>query len=480
MNKTNINYRNNLLLFFIAFFLFTLSSPPLFLDPDVAWHIAAGDYITKSKSIPFYDPWSYVGLEQQWYNISWLWDILCSFLNQLVGFHGLSIVLTVFLSLICTYCYQSLVSRKYPISHDAIMISLALTSLLFIEIGCLRPQLISCIMITFFMNKLYNFYYLNDEKALNKLPFATLIWTNSHGGFLILYALLGVFMAIAVYEKNKVAIKKIIKISITCSLTTLINPTSYKIYIGSLRTLNSVVIDYINEWRPFFFGQSYSFSMLFLVLIMAGCAFHTHYTELRIKNSDWLIGLAFLIASLLSVRNFSNLAISGMPFIAGIVDRSLPTSKFTVKLKNAHKTLISILLIIVSVSIHAFLVITKDDKKIGLNRVPVELIQYTANNYPGSKIINNYNLGGYIILFGNGKIKHFIDGRAGTAFNERILNEFIDIINRKISVLEIAVKHNVDGVIIHKMVFKQESEIQKKNWNIVYNSKKYYLLIKNK
>ncbi|MDJ1406836.1 MAG: hypothetical protein MRQ13_00270 [Candidatus Midichloria sp.] len=197
--------------------------------------------------------------------------------------------------------------------------------------------------------------------------------------------------------------------------------------------------------------------MLFLVLIMAGYAFHTRYTELMIKNSDWLIGLAFLIASLLSVRNFSNLAISGMPFIAGIVDRSLPTSKFTVKLKNVHKTLISILLIIVSVSIHAFLVITKDDKKIGLNRVPVELIQYTANNYPSSKIINNYNLGGYIILFGNGKIKHFIDGRAGTAFNERILNEFIDI-----SVLETAIKHNVDGVFVHKMVFKQESEIQKK------------------
>ncbi|MDJ1406837.1 MAG: hypothetical protein MRQ13_00275 [Candidatus Midichloria sp.] len=61
------------------------------------------------------------------------------------------------------------------------------------------------------MNKLYNFYYLNDEKALNKLPFATLIWTNSHGGFLILYALLGVFMPIAVYEKNKVAIKKLLK-----------------------------------------------------------------------------------------------------------------------------------------------------------------------------------------------------------------------------------------------------------------------------
>lgn len=35
------------------------------------------------------------------------------------------------------------------------------------------------------------------------------------------------------------------------------------------------------------------------------------------------------------------------------------------------------------------------------------------------------------------------------------------MINRKVSLLEIAIKHNIDSIIIHEMLFKQERESQK-------------------
>ena len=202
MRNVKVTHYNDFLLFSIAFFSFIIAAPPIFLDPDVAWHIAAGDYIIKQRSIPLYDPWSYVGLEQQWYNLSWLWDVMCALLNKFIGFNGLSVILAIFLSSICTYCYKSLISRNYNLSHDAIMISTALSSILFIELGCLKPQLLSCLMITFFINKLYHFYYLADNRSLNFLPVATLIWANSHGGFIILFALILVFIGIAIYDKK--------------------------------------------------------------------------------------------------------------------------------------------------------------------------------------------------------------------------------------------------------------------------------------
>ena len=479
MSNKIARYHNSLLLFSIAFFSFTIAAPPIFLDPDVAWHIAAGDYIIKQHGIPFYDPWSYAGLGQQWYNLSWLWDILCSLLNKLVGFHGLSVILAIFLSLICTYCYQSLVSRGYDLSHDAIMVSIALSSMLFIDLGCLRPQLLSCVMITFFINKLYNFFYFLDDKSLNFLPIVTLIWANSHGGFIILFALIIIFIGITIYEKKFFLLKKLIWIFIICFVCTLINPIGYKIYIGCLRTLNSTIINYINEWRPFIFGQSYSFNMLFLFVLISGCTFYNHYTELKIKNSDWIIGLTFLIASFFSIRNFSNFATSGVPFITGIVDRSLPISNFNIRLKNFAKIIVSIIFIALAIAINSFFIITKSDKKVGINRIPIDLITYVAANYQNYNIINDYNIGGYIILFGEGKVKHFIDGRAGTVFNEYILNQYIDVINRKISLLELADKHEVSGVIIHENSLNQEKEIERKKWRVVYSAQNYKLLVKN-
>ena len=219
--------------------------------------------------------------------------------------------------------------------------------------------------------------------------------------------------------------------------------------------------------------------MLFLVLLVSGCALYNHYTELKIKNSDWVIGLAFLIASLLSVRNFSNLATSGSPFIAGIVDRSLPAPRFHIRIKNFYKVIISITLIALSIAINTFFIITKNDRKIGINKIPVDLIKHVAANYQGYHIMNDYNIGGYVILFGDGKIKHFIDGRAGTVFTEDILNQYLDVINKKIGLLELADKQQLNGVIIHDNILNQEREVERKKWRIVYSSQNYKFLLRN-
>src|ERR1700691_3273497 len=56
---------------------------------DLGWHLAAGDLIREQRSIPFHDPWSFTAGNRQWFNLSWLWDVIASALFQYAGFGGL-------------------------------------------------------------------------------------------------------------------------------------------------------------------------------------------------------------------------------------------------------------------------------------------------------------------------------------------------------------------------------------------------------
>ena len=58
---------------------------------DLGWHLAAGDLIRDRGSIPFHDPWSFTAGDKQWFNLSWLWDVVASVILQYAGFGGLTL-----------------------------------------------------------------------------------------------------------------------------------------------------------------------------------------------------------------------------------------------------------------------------------------------------------------------------------------------------------------------------------------------------
>ena len=65
---------------------FYLSNASLLLGHyDLGWHLAAGDLIRAHAAIPFQDPWSFTLGDKQWFNLSWLWDVIASRLMQSTG-----------------------------------------------------------------------------------------------------------------------------------------------------------------------------------------------------------------------------------------------------------------------------------------------------------------------------------------------------------------------------------------------------------
>src|SRR6201981_2656652 len=85
--------RSGIYIFLISFAcVYYLSNAPLLLGHwDLGWHLAAGDLIRDRGDIPFQDPWSFTLGNKQWYNLSWLWDVIASVIFQHAGFAGLTV-----------------------------------------------------------------------------------------------------------------------------------------------------------------------------------------------------------------------------------------------------------------------------------------------------------------------------------------------------------------------------------------------------
>ena len=76
-----------LISFASAYYL--INAPLLLSHWDLGWHLAAGDLIRDQGSIPFQDPWSFTSGGRQWFNLSWLWDVIASVIFQYTKFSGL-------------------------------------------------------------------------------------------------------------------------------------------------------------------------------------------------------------------------------------------------------------------------------------------------------------------------------------------------------------------------------------------------------
>ena len=200
--------------------------------------------------------------------------------------------------------------------------------------------------------------------------------------------------------------------------------------MGVWRTLHSVITKYITEWQPFVFGGVMGASMWVLVFIYA--------SNLRTSNAplaDKILALICLFAMFFSVRNIGLLAVLGAPYLTANMPQDDPNDKHTKKLAAwaENKRLSPIFAVFIPLILLAgyFLlpILGKDFYMEDPKKSPFPAIKYVQEHYAGKNMLNDYNLGGRIIYETNGKFPIFIDGRAGSAYSEKILADYLAFMN---------------------------------------------------
>lgn len=465
------------LVFLLTYICLYFGAMPLFADPDVSWHLATGNLILREGKLPETDTWSFASAGQHWYIISWLWDVVIELIHRGFGLGGVFVFAMVALSALASLVAHSLLRRRH-IGNDALFFTLLLVGISLIEFASPRPHIIGyfCIVLTHMI--LHNSRVDVQSRALYFLPALMIAWVNMHGSFLAGFTLIGAYGLEALVNRRWIWFRNLFVIGVLCLAATFANPYGTDVYAGVLRTLNSVMTQYIIEWRPFELGASVSLSVVFLLFLCTG-----PLREARVPLADKILSLIWLIAMLFSMRNAMIFLLVSAPTLA------ISLQSFCEQSNAARPARVDILQLlsdakirwkmalaaVIAVALSVFLQpMLKGESLLTAKNDIGPAVSWLKEHATGKRILNDYDYGGRIAYETRGAVSLYVDGRAGTAYPEATLQEYIGFFKQTEGWEKIITKYRIDVILVNnESLFAQAYGAGKyrQKWKEVYRDK---------
>ncbi len=420
---------------FVLFFLllvFGLANAPVFYDPDTAWHLASGDAIRLSHAVPRHDSWSFTAGTDNWYNLSWLFDLGLAQLFHYGSFSAVYAITILIFALSLTLMARHAVRRgASPIIVLLLLLPIApniYTSIL------ARPNLCSILLTVIFYLILHDYSRNGRFCRLLLLPGLMAFWVNLHGGFLLAFPLIGCFLAGAVLERNRTHSTAYTAILALCLLATLINPYGFAVYYGAYRTVAAAFSHVLMEWKPVEIGHNLPMTLVLLLMLCIG-----DFSDRKIPFADRALAVFILLLALSSLRHCAVAALLLMPYLALRATSLAYGSRIGKRIRNIDtaimadmgKTDIRMLALAMVLAAGALIALPWPRDAIlaepaGFRKAhfPVKEAAFIADYYPGLRFLNSYNIGGYLDYIWQGKVKVFVDGRANSLYSDDVLNDY--------------------------------------------------------
>jgi hypothetical protein len=420
--------RSGIYIFLISFScVYYLVNAPLLLGHyDLGWHLAAGDLIRDRGSIPFQDPWSFTSGGRQWFNLSWLWDVISSVIFQYTNFSGLILFTVVCGAVLVGYLTSICISSGA--SAIAVCISVLSASLLYPAFATYPNIYLAAspnISTMFFSVIFYGECLKRTRWFL--LPAIMILWANLHGGFLIGLFIIGVFCGVALLRRDWANFNIYIFAGAGCFIATFINPLGWHIYEGLTTVLGHFSQAYITEWWPYYRNITVPGSIPGIVYILIFVALELRYRgfcPVEPRLLSWL----FLFLGLYQYRYMSFFFIFSTVPLALHLDRLLP------KKPDNFRVARSLLAAGIIAACALPLVYMQIEPALG----PPEMLSeqdvlYLQTHFPHARLLNHWNYGGILIFHNRGAIPVFVDGRAATAYPDALLRDYFKLGQLEIS-----------------------------------------------
>lgn len=280
----------------------------LLADADVGWHIRTGEWIIDHHAVPHRDLYSFSKPEAAWYAWEWGSDVIFGSLHRVAGLKGVVLLAGVLISLFAWTLLRRMVGQGVHLLW-AMVISLAGVGAASIHFLA-RPHMFTLLFLSIAVWMIDIDRKQSSPRSARRLWLLvplTLVWTNLHGGFLALIAVLGltaVGIAVEVVWMGRGDFRhaaRYLALAAACSAVSLINPYGYRLHTHVAEYLRSDWIrNTIQEFQsPVFRNENIlQFEALMLIgLIAAGLLFRRR----RIVEGLWIVYFAHM--SLGSVRH---------------------------------------------------------------------------------------------------------------------------------------------------------------------------------
>jgi hypothetical protein len=248
---------------------FTNLSERLLGDAGIGWHIRTGQLILATHALPHVDPFSSSMAGHTWYAWEWLFDLIVGWLDSIAGLNGVVLLAALVIATTFAWTFRLLLSRGTNIFVGLALVLLAAAAAAIHFLA--RPHVLTWLLTVLWFWILESSFGLRRAASrktwqLWLLPPLMVLWVNLHGGFLIGFALLGIYWICAawqwfrlpserfadVLQKIRAArnVRTLTFIAVLSLLATFVNPYGWNLHLHVYRYLtNRFLMDHIDEFQ---------------------------------------------------------------------------------------------------------------------------------------------------------------------------------------------------------------------------------------
>jgi hypothetical protein len=294
----------------------------LLRDGGTGWHIRNGQLILRTHSITRVDPFSATMGRQPWYAWEWLYDVLIAAIHHVFGLNGVVFYTAAVMAVTFVLVFYLAMRRggSLPITFFLLVLSLGASAVHFLA----RPHILSWLFTVIWFEVLDSAASGDTENyhRLFWLPALMLLWVNLHGGFLLGFVLLGVYLVgggiqyfTCPEQREGIGswLKRLGLVSALSLLASFVNPYGYKLHLHIYQYLSDrFLMDHVSEFlSPDFHGVAQQcFALLLLVTIAALASARRKPEPARL--------LVILLAAYSGLYASRNLPVSSMLLVLAI------------------------------------------------------------------------------------------------------------------------------------------------------------------
>lgn len=464
----------------------------LLADADVGWHIRTGETVLDTGRVPYVDPYSFSKPGATWFAWEWLSDVVYGGLHRMAGLKGVVLAAALMLSLFATTLVRRMVWRD---THLFIAMVVAL-----LGVGCstihflARPHVFTLLLLSVAV-----WMIEADRRAPSRriwwLVPMTAVWTNLHGGFLALIAVLGlttVGTAVEVWLGSGRTIRDAMrwgKLTAACALATLVNPYGWNLHVHVAAYLQSSWIrNMVQEFQsPSFRSESMlQFEALLLAGLLVAAAllrrrqvvealwigFWVHMALGSVRHVPVFVAVcAPVIAAELSAWWDTWTGRAKKSSFAGILNAMAADSMAGFRRTSAWPWAVALTLVWIGAPIQW-------PQDFPQQLFPIRMVAEHQDLIARSRVLTTDQWGDYLI-YRNPSQKVFVDGRSDF-YGETIGREYVDVLNGHWRWRQWMAKYDFDLALVPVSNAVAELLKQEPGWRVLADDGKQILLVRDR
>src|SRR5689334_10832688 len=305
MNADALTFRRVVPVVLLAMVFVLAVRQSVSIDPDLWWHLKAGQQIIDTGSIPHTDDYSFTKQGSEWVAHEWLSEVLMAAIYRVMGLVGLVTIFSLIIVIALWLVYRRCDGKPYAAS-TAVLLAAAASFPLF----GVRPQMLTLLLASVYIVLLERF----DRKRLWWLVPLMLLWVNLHAGWALGLALISLYIIRAVLDGEWNERKQLVIVLLVCTAVVPLNPNGFRMFSYPYETLTSTsMAAFIQEWAsPDFHKAMYLPLAILLLSTFAAMAL----SPTRARAGELFLVLITALAALRSVRHIPIFSLFAAPVLA--------------------------------------------------------------------------------------------------------------------------------------------------------------------